>query len=712
MFRSGCLALLVAQAGGLAAPARPGAPTVVVIGGGHAGTEAVAAAARCGARALLVSQRLDTIGEMSCNPSIGGIGKGHLVREVDALDGLMGKLIDEAGIHFRMLNERKGPAVRGPRAQADRDIYRVATQAALAAYPGVELVEGSVEELLIEDAEAAADGRGRATVRGVRLEGGREILADSVVITTGTFLRGVVHVGQESRPAGRYIRSEDREFEPPATALAASLGALRLPLARLKTGTPPRLDGRTIDWDALEPQPSSTPPEPFSYVRAGLGLPVAQANRLINCYRTATNRRTHELVLASAHLLPRYEGPGPRYCPSLTAKVTRFAGRDSHGVWLEPEGLSSDLVYPNGLSSAFPEDVQQKVIASIAGAPAARLAAHTLRHSAHPRPALRHAARAGLERAVIVRPAYDVEYDFVDPQAVDHSLAVRACAGLFLAGQVLGTTGYEEAAALGLVAGANAALAPAGEERFLVGREEGYIGVLVDDLVSHGTSEPYRMFTSRAEYRLSLRQDNADLRLTAKGALAGLVLDPQRIELALRKQVGAAEARAALESVRLGAAEWAARGFAHVKGEGPARSAAEMMAMPETDLRQVEALLVEKGALPNGVDPLAFEEVSISAKYANYLKRQDAEVEKWRTHEGAQIPPGTDYRKLSSLSSEEVEKFEAARPATLAEAAAIQGITRNSLTYLLAHLRSSRRAPVRYAGARAEPAEPDAAVTL
>lgn len=363
-----CLAACVSRVRGLAAPARPGAPTVIVIGGGHAGTEAVAAAARCGARALLVSQRLDTIGEMSCNPSIGGIGKGHLVREVDALDGLMGKLIDEAGIHFRMLNERKGPAVRGPRAQADRDIYRAAAQAALAAYPGVELIEGSVDELLIDDADAAAAGAARATVRGVRLADGRELAADSVVITTGTFLRGVVHVGQESRPAGRYIRSEAREVEPPASALAQSLASLRLPLARLKTGTPPRLDGRTIEWDRLEPQPSSRPAEPFSYVRAGLGLPVAQADRLISCYRTATNARTHELVLQNAHLLPRYEGPGPRYCPSLTAKVTRFAGRDSHGVWLEPEGLSSHLVYPNGLSSAFPESVQQRVISSIAGA--------------------------------------------------------------------------------------------------------------------------------------------------------------------------------------------------------------------------------------------------------------------------------------------------------------------------------------------------------
>ncbi|KAJ1627173.1 tRNA uridine 5-carboxymethylaminomethyl modification enzyme MnmG, partial [Pavlovales sp. CCMP2436] len=664
---------------------------VLVIGGGHAGTEAVAAAARLGARALLVSQRLDTIGEMSCNPSIGGIGKGHLVREVDALDGLMGKLIDEAGIHFRMLNERKGPAVRGPRAQADRDIYRVATQEALRHYPGVELVEGSVAELIIDDAEAAVLGARPATVRGVRLEDGTEIFADSVVITTGTFLRGVVHVGQESRPAGRYIKSEDREVEPPASKLAASLGALRLPLARLKTGTPPRLDGRTIDWEHLEPQPSSRPPQPFSYVRAGLGLPVAQADRLIDCYRTATNVRTHQIVLANAHLLPKYEGPGPRYCPSLTAKVTRFAGRDSHGIWLEPEGLNSHLVYPNGLSSAFPEEVQKLVIQSI----------------------------AGLEKADIIRPAYDVEYDFVDPRAVDHSLAVKACKGLYLAGQVLGTTGYEEAAALGLVAGANAALAPAGFEPFVVGREEGYIGVLVDDLVSAGTSEPYRMFTSRAEYRLCLRQDNADLRLTARGAAAGLVVDEQRIELAQRKVFCLKKKKGALESLRLGSAEWHERGFSNVIKQqviiyfGPARSGAEMMAMPETLLEQVEAVLVAKGILPGkcfnhtnhhhhhhhhhhhrinnmigGIDPLAREEVTISAKYANYLKRQEDEVARWRAHEGALIPASIDYHALASLSSEEVEKLDAARPSTLGEAAAIQGITPNSLTYLLAHIRS------------------------
>jgi len=613
---------------------------------------------------------------MSCNPSIGGIGKGHLVREVDALDGLMGKLIDEAGIHFRMLNERKGPAVRGPRAQADRDIYRVATQEALRHYPGVELVEGSVAELIIDDAEAAVLGARPATVRGVRLEDGTEIFADSVVITTGTFLRGVVHVGQESRPAGRYIKSEDREVEPPASKLAASLGALRLPLARLKTGTPPRLDGRTIDWEHLEPQPSSRPPQPFSYVRAGLGLPVAQADRLIDCYRTATNVRTHQIVLANAHLLPKYEGPGPRYCPSLTAKVTRFAGRDSHGIWLEPEGLNSHLVYPNGLSSAFPEEVQKLVIQSI----------------------------AGLEKADIIRPAYDVEYDFVDPRAVDHSLAVKACKGLYLAGQVLGTTGYEEAAALGLVAGANAALAPAGFEPFVVGREEGYIGVLVDDLVSAGTSEPYRMFTSRAEYRLCLRQDNADLRLTARGAAAGLVVDEQRIELAQRKERGASEARQALESLRLGSAEWHERGFSNViKQQGPARSGAEMMAMPETLLEQVEAVLVAKGILPGGIDPLAREEVTISAKYANYLKRQEDEVARWRAHEGALIPASIDYHALASLSSEEVEKLDAARPSTLGEAAAIQGITPNSLTYLLAHIRSRRSAGVRNAAQSAVP---------
>ncbi len=406
---------------------------VLVVGGGHAGCEAAAAAARAGASTLLVTQRVDTIGEMSCNPSIGGIGKGHLVREVDALDGLMGRVIDEAGIHFRVLNRRKGPAVQGPRAQADRDLYRSAMLAAIRGVDRLELHEASVDDLLLEQ---TADGEAR--VAGVRTGAGDELLAKCVVVTTGTFLRGVVHLGRTSRPAGRFMREGAADdVEPPSTALARTFGRLALPLGRLKTGTPPRLDGRTIDWSRLEPQPSDEPPVPFSY--ANEGAAVLNADRLITCAKTYTNARTHEIVSGRAAELPAYEsgdgeGAGPRYCPSLFQKVKRFPGRDAHIVWLEPEGLSTDAVYPNGISSAFPPEVQQQIVNSM----------------------------AGLEAAQILRPGYDVEYDYVDPRAVRHSLEVRACEGLYLAGQILGTTGYEEAAALGLLAGLNAARAAVG----------------------------------------------------------------------------------------------------------------------------------------------------------------------------------------------------------------------------------------------------------
>ena len=661
---------------------------VIVVGGGHAGCEAATAAARLGARTLLVTQRTDTVGEMACNPSIGGVGKGHLVTEIDALGGIMGRCADEAGIHFRMLNRSKGPAVRGPRAQADRDLYKAAVQREIFGCENLSVVEASVDDLVVAD----------GAVGGVRLAGGEVVRARAVVITAGTFLRGRVHLGRQSRPAGRYVRDGAwDEVEPPATALALTLEQLGLPIARLKTGTPPRLDGATIDWEhpSLEVQPSEESPAAFSFLHAQAALPLAP--RLVDCYRATTNAATHAIVARSLHTLPVYEtgggaGVGVRYCPSLNTKVARFPERDSHVVWLEPEGLHTTTVYPNGIAGAFDVDVQQRIVRSI----------------------------GGLERAELLRPGYDVEYDFVEPRCLRHTLEVRACAGLYLAGQIIGTTGYEEAASLGLHAGLNAALRCAGRAPFELGRGEAYLGVLVDDLVTRGTQEPYRMFTSRAEHRLLLRADNADERLTPRGAALGCV-SAERVEVLHAKRRAIDEGRAALARLRLPAAVWAGHGF-ELQPHGNARSAEQVLAMPGATLAQVErvvhlerhklhhrgaaaedladeppaepaelteAAVADSGsvAAPLLVAPVARDSVEVAIKYSDYVERQEREVARLRRSQAVALPSDLDYGALAGLSCEEVEKLSRARPRTLEEAGRISGVTPASIIALLSHVR-------------------------
>jgi len=632
---------------------------VVVIGGGHAGCEAASAAARVGARTALVTQRLDTIGEMSCNPSVGGIGKGHLVREVDALGGLMGRAIDRGGIHFRMLNRRKGEAVWGPRAQADRDLYKAAVRELLDEEERLEIVSGSVEDVEL----SAADNR----VQGVRLGDGTFLECAAVVLTTGTFLRGRIYLGLESFPAGRKTREDGHE--PPANALAVLLeDRLKLPLGRLKTGTPPRLDGTTINWKVLEPQESETPPFAFSFLNEQ--GPATQ--EFITCYRTHTNENTHRIVMEKAHTLaaPSVDGTGPRYCPSIYKKVERFGHRSSHGVWLEPEGLTTDLVYPNGLSGAYPEDVQREIV-------------HSIR---------------GLEDARVVQPGYDVEYDFVDPTSLNHDLQLRKAPGLFLAGQICGTTGYEEAAALGIVAGANAGLASCAKERFVLSRRDAYVGVLVDDLVTRGTKEPYRMFTSRAEYRLRLRADNADLRLTPLAARHGLA-SPERLAKYDARRRNVETSLVALRGLRVPSEKWYAAlpelvADQPTRGKlfGQSKSAAEILQMPRADLTSLERAAAELRGWSHLVPAHARDTVAAECKYGAYLDRQDKDQANLHKRV-VTLPPDIDYSPaaLPALSAEEREKLQLHRPKTLADASAISGITPASLVYLYNHVREASK---------------------